>query len=304
MDRRLLISLVPGRSQYNARVVRAYGTLIALAVAACGGGGGGGDAATDGRAGTQAPTTDEMIDACVKSDGCILGASGTDATISGCLEYLEGLEPAEVRCIAHATTCTAVLACSHYQRIDDPSCTSSSSGCTPDGNVDYCFPGAFLLEEDCAASGLTCSDSPNGPYCDDPCTSETCVGDVLDRCDRDADVDCGRLGWTCDPAGPRCTDGTAIPCTINAPQCDGPDLIECVSGYEVRLDCNQLVAGTTCQTYDMRGFCGTAGSCNDQTHYCLNDTINFCAFGEMVTRDCTSYGSMFSGCGNGAACIP
>lgn len=170
----------------------------------------------------------------------------------------------------------------------------------------YCAPGQYDVEEDCSATGDICAEGPNGDYCSDPCSSESCVDGVLDRCDHNRDVDCNRLGWTCDPAGPRCSDGTAVLCTPSSTDhCDGGDLIECVDGYEMRLDCNRLVAGTTCQTAFGVAFCGTAGECHDQTQYCSPDTVTLtmCALGKVVSRDCTSYGFMFSGCANDV-CFP
>jgi hypothetical protein len=133
------------------------------------------------------------------------------------------------------------------------------------------------------------------------CEIESCAADVLDRCDDNADLDCERLGWTCDPAGPRCSDGTAVLCT-GADHCDGTALIECVFGYEMRLDCDRMIAGTACQTAGGVGFCGTGTACSVSDpggETCAGTALTFCARGQVVTRDCTAYGAMFTGCTTG-----
>lgn len=270
--------------------------VMAVIVAACGGGGSGVDAPVglpDAPAGEMAATADELVDACVKYLGCLEAAG----TVSGCIENGAEQDPVDVRCMAAATTCDGVLGCLSMTRTEG---TCANEDCSASGSSVTCLPGA-RLEQDCAARGQSCTMGIDGSYCQDECEIESCSGDVLDRCDDNPDLDCGRLGWSCDPGGPRCSDGTAFLCA-SEDHCDGAELVECVFGYEMRLDCDRLVAGTTCRTVGGVGFCGTGTACGVSApgaETCSGTGLLFCARGELVTRDCTAYGAMFTACTSG-----
>jgi hypothetical protein len=208
------------------------------------------------------------------------------------------MAPSTIHCITDAPGCEAALACLGQARIPGASCTSETCAGT---TAVTCFPGV-RYEVDCAARGDICVDGPDGSYCSEPCTETMCDSGVLDRCQQ-SDLRCEQLGWTCDPSGPRCSDGTATACITNTtpPRCDSTALIECADDFEVRLECDRLIQGATCRTVGNSVFCGLGEECGGNSVFCGGTSLILCAFGVMRSIDCTALG--FSGCVD-TTCVP
>lgn len=119
---------------------------------------------------------------------------------------------------------------------------------------------------DCGALGLLCDPSSGGCALDEACVdggSTRCDGDVLvsSGCSESGrrvvghDLDCRRLGLTCDPIQLACGTGRASTCADGeAPTCDGSRVVYCLGGEMREIDCASI-GFSTCTLVDGVGTC-------------------------------------------------
>jgi len=275
----------------------------------------GGGSGFDG-GGDQPPTMDEVVTACLVGAACGL------IETSGC--WADGVylwRTDLVHCLAAAAgDCNAALACEGMGQQVDPDCVESC-----EGSLATECSGGLRLDHDCTQDPLSTGPmcAPTGdevfPYtcADGTCAGpgdEGCDGDVLLSCYQASSIllrlDCALDGFQCvdDETGPRCSDGTAVPCATFDETCD-PDanaVVFCDRGYEVKRPCDRVSPGSTCYELDNgRAYCGWGSDCRpsgQDISSCLSaTTLAYCAGGVPLEIDCTELG--FASCQD-ERCVP
>jgi hypothetical protein len=125
----------------------------------------------------------------------------------------------------------------------------------------------------------------------------------------------GGTQYNCYGAGASCPTTTAMaaPGLLTGTGCSGTRLEACVGGYSHGVECAEVGAGFTCQSFastsgETSYFCGLAGECDaaaqgliDPT--CDGDSVVLCNAGRIEKVDCTALG--FTGCApQWGRCVP
>ncbi|MSQ84783.1 MAG: hypothetical protein EXR77_18245 [Myxococcales bacterium] len=239
----------------------------------------------------------------------------------------EYLIPAQLNCLANATSCDAVKAC-----VDGPlgPCqTSTQSGCQ--GAVGWwCSDTRKFM--DCATVGMQCSMAGGSAHCVLPSSQckpgvngIVCAGEDAHVCVSKSGVEtswifhCGALGMTCDAnakidddALEVCQPKVITPCdaAIFKMRCDGNSHVRCKHGREVARDCGW--SGETCEVGKISTDTPQANWCQtpkwpDCTGgpTCDGNSLAFCSLGKRVSVDCKKFGlscGEYSGQGGSDTC--
>jgi hypothetical protein len=268
-----------------------------------------------GCSGSKAPTLDDIVYGCAAMSACL----GSD--LNFCIAFAPlytAQDSKTLPCARRAAgDCTKVAACLGFKPTGQSCDMQSVTTCSGSSVTGFCrFKGngagkAFSI--DCAAEGgLMCLSAPHiGPSCvEGTCSSTTtlsrsCDGDRLIECafGLKSPLDCSTFGLHCVTTGtvafcgqsspaPTCTRGTA-------PTCDGNTLVNCVDtggdlfgvppGRESRIDCNALIAGSSCKN----GACVVGNGCpmaDVPNGRCDGDTAVICVSESEYRIDCKQLG--------------
>ena len=213
---------------------------------------------------------------------CVIGAQGCAemAACTGVGFYPDPCEPGQINSIcvgAKAVRCSVLRArsfvdcakrgasCVQFSQNDDgkldgadcavtPACSGAGDKAVCDGSRRVTCQHGIGFGEDCAKRGLTCVDQPDGAVCalaSGGCTTPgaaVCTSDGKGTyCQADGqtlNLDCGRLGFTCqtqvdrpqgiDCANPTCPAADVAECFE---ACDGPLAHLCLGGQRLSIDC-------------------------------------------------------------------
>ncbi|MBW2704002.1 MAG: hypothetical protein JRF33_24540 [Deltaproteobacteria bacterium] len=207
----------------------------------------------------------------------------------------------ENECTAGESQCQGVIV------ID---CLLGEDGCT-----------AWEIGENCADSGLLCSDSTGEALCvaacENDCTLDDtrCVGTVIEVCENGtdgcsawvADVDCADDELLCNEATQPavCAEDCANVCTLGATRCLGSFVQACINGPQ---GCTVWQSGTNCTdteqvclVVDAEAQCldGCEDECSQGETYCNNTIITGCVMGADF---CTHWQDLADCADNHMAC--
>jgi hypothetical protein len=221
-----------------------------------------------------------------------------------------------VECVSKATDCVGALTCA--TQAHGPAYCQSNNGGSCDGDLQVtCQSTAdfwpILLVHDCAALGEHCKSASGASVCTDgkSCTasSATCVGNRSVTCDPktnlESSIDCGAQlpGFVCDGGSGLCVSRLKSCSGTANLRCDNNNVVQCVNGHEVEVDCTQLMGGTCANAACVPAGTDCTAASPDR---CNGTSLEICANGQYVGVDCSSIG--FNNCamgGNGSpACVP
>jgi hypothetical protein len=220
-------------------------------------------------------------------------------------------------CVAAASTCDELRACTRPSAAEAAVCdTTTQDTCSGNTLVNCSMKGTSreVTAYDCAAAGLVCGVSADGPNCgiascDPASTPPSCKGDLLASCETQGNVlvsrDCRREGQAC-----RANSAGVFDCVGDTPcdpltfqfRCDGATEVDCWDGTESRFDCSRV--GMTCnlKVTDIADGSTRSMSCTPieqqcsvgVSESCQDGVITYCNAGLPATFDCRSVG--LSGC--------
>ncbi|MCK5801231.1 MAG: hypothetical protein KAI66_00295, partial [Lentisphaeria bacterium] len=183
-------------------------------------------------------------------------------------------------------------------------CNADNTGietCQLSGGEPACF--VWTSTDPCTGSS-TCRDGQCEPFCDDACElNETqCLLTVIQTCVMGADactewqsgIDCGDSEQLCDDAAEPalCADDCENLCELNAAQCNGTAIEDCVVGasgctmWQERTDCADN--SQACEEADGGPICYTPceNDCTENETQCSGTTKQTCVLGG---NNCTSW---------------
>lgn len=257
---------------------------------------------------TNLPTSTEFIDVPVDANH-----------FSSCVDWVSGPLPSDrnghdvtaavLRCAAQAKSCDEAGGCLWDEVISlpDPRCAGKDAGalgsCGDDGgSVYFCGqnPGILHCANTYFQAGSVCVyDDAGSPWCDTPCTTDQCIGDVLSYCAIDGTQvsrNCGMLGMTCgfdnvEGFNDCLTQGSAKTCSALAVNCSGTTVAMCdgiyVSDYDCSTyggACDQSVFPRCKKPYE------TCTPFDGDIDVCTGTSISLCVNGQKTSFDCSSIG--------------
>lgn len=188
--------------------------------------------------------------------------------------------------------------------------------CDLGGRALQCLEGKIVGVRDCPRGGELCAVRQGEAECvSGRCTVEAgktvkpaCSADKtrISTCKngRTVSMSCAALGLQCESVNgePTCVPGSAARCTGSGKRCDHASSVQCVSGREVRVQCNQanLVCGIDADEKSRIGACATSpysGSDNECdpkkfTTRCRGTDVEYCVGGRIKKYNCKTYFGM------------